>query len=115
MLVRDDMARFPQAFGTALVALDNVLADRHEIAIVGPPDDPATATLVRAAREAAGPHDVIAAGDPDDAEAVAAAPLLEGRPLVDGAPAAYVCRRFACQAPVTDPEALRALLQGDSD
>jgi uncharacterized protein YyaL (SSP411 family) len=112
-LVHADMARFPQAFGTALVALDNLLADRHEIAIVGPPDDPATAALIRAAREAAGPHDVIAAGDPADADAVAAAPLLEGRPLVDGVPAAYVCKRFACQAPVTDPEALRALLQGD--
>ncbi|HMO00082.1 MAG TPA: thioredoxin domain-containing protein [Miltoncostaeaceae bacterium] len=111
MLVRADMARFPQAFGTALVALDNLLADRHGIAVVGPRDDPATGALVRAAREAAGPYDVIAAGDPDDAEAVAAAPLLEGRPLVDGRPAAYVCRRFACQAPVTDPEALRALLR----
>jgi uncharacterized protein len=113
-LVRADMARFPQAFGTALVALDNLLADRHEIAVVGPPDDPATAALIRAAREAAGPYDVIAAGDPDDADAVAAAPLLEGRPLVDGAPAAYVCRRFACQAPVTDPDALRALLREDA-
>ena len=112
MLVRADMARFPQAFGTALVALDNLLAERHEIAVVGPPHDPATDALIRAAREAAGPYDVIAAGDPDDAEAVAAAPLLEGRPLVGGAPAAYVCRRFACQAPVTDPEALRALLRG---
>jgi uncharacterized protein YyaL (SSP411 family) len=110
-LVRADMARFPQAFGTALVALDNLLADRHEIAVVGPPDDPATAALIRAAREAAGPYDVIAAGDPDDADAVGAAPLLEGRPLVGGAPAAYVCRRFACQAPVTDPDALRALLR----
>ncbi|MGE0027807.1 MAG: thioredoxin domain-containing protein [Thermoleophilia bacterium] len=113
MLVRADMARFPQAFGTALVALDNLLADRNEIAVVGPPDDPSTAALIRAAREAAGPYDVIAAGDPDDAEAVAAAPLLEGRPLVDGGAAAYVCRRFACQAPVTDPDALRALLRGD--
>ena len=39
-LVAADMARFPQAFGTALVALDHHLAERREIAVVGPRDDP---------------------------------------------------------------------------
>ncbi|WP_217913763.1 thioredoxin domain-containing protein [Miltoncostaea marina] len=109
-LVRAEMARFPQAFGAALVALDHHLAERREIAVAGPRDDPRTADLVRAAREAAGPHDAIAAGDPADAAATVAAPLLADRPLVGGAPAAYVCRRFACLAPVTDPDALRAAL-----
>jgi uncharacterized protein YyaL (SSP411 family) len=37
-------------------------------------------------------------------------PLLEGRGLVDGAPAAYVCRQFTCLAPVTTPEQLREAL-----
>jgi uncharacterized protein len=37
-------------------------------------------------------------------------PLLAGRVLIDGAPAAYVCRKFACRLPVTSPEALRAEL-----
>ena len=75
-------------------------------------DDPRTAALVAAAREGAGPFDVIAVGDPADPSGAAAAPILEGRPLVDGAPAAYVCRRFACLAPVTEPGALRAALAG---
>ena len=37
-------------------------------------------------------------------------PLLVGRGPLDGRAAAYVCEHFACQAPVTDPDALRRLL-----
>jgi uncharacterized protein YyaL (SSP411 family) len=37
-------------------------------------------------------------------------PLLADRPLVGGAPAAYVCRGFVCSAPVTDVSALSAAM-----
>ena len=40
-----------------------------------------------------------------------AVPLLAGRPLVAGVAAAYVCRRFVCDAPVTDPAELADLLR----
>jgi uncharacterized protein YyaL (SSP411 family) len=52
---------------------------------------------------------VLATGDGTDPDH-APVPLLVGRGLVDGAAAAYVCRNFACQLPVTDPAALRAAL-----
>jgi hypothetical protein len=59
--------------------------------------------------------DGAAAGAGDDAgatgrEAAEAVPLLAGRGLVAGAPAAYVCRDFTCRMPVTDPMELRAAL-----
>jgi len=112
-LVRDEMGRWPQAFGTALVALDFHVSGPREVAIAGPLDDPAARTLVAVAREAAGPAAVIAAGDPADPAAAEAAPLLAGRGLVDGRPAAYVCRGHTCLVPVTEPQALREQLRED--
>ena len=110
-VVGDDVARYPQAFGTALIALDVATApDRTEIAIVGDAADPRTAALIAAARAHAGPHATLAAGDPADTDGVEAAPLLRERPLVAGAPAAYVCHDFTCAAPVTDPDALTEAL-----
>jgi uncharacterized protein YyaL (SSP411 family) len=38
-------------------------------------------------------------------------PLFEGRDQVDETPTAYLCRSYACQAPVTRPEALQAQLE----
>ena len=40
--------------------------------------------------------------------AEALVPLLAGRRLVDGRAAAYVCRNFVCDRPVTDPGELAA-------
>lgn len=41
-----------------------------------------------------------------------AIPLLAGRVQLDGKPTAYVCENFACQLPVTEPEALARQLDG---
>jgi uncharacterized protein YyaL (SSP411 family) len=51
----------------------------------------------------------VVAGEPADGSAI---PLLAGRGLVEGASAAYVCRGMVCDRPVTDPDALRALVSG---
>jgi uncharacterized protein YyaL (SSP411 family) len=98
-LVRDAMARVPTAFGHALSALDLYLSAPREIALVGRRDDPATRALAAAALGEWQPNTVVAWGD-GDGDGVA---LLAGKGLVEGHPAVYVCERFACQAPVTDP------------
>ena len=79
-----------------------------EVAVVGPAGDPARDELERAARAAPSPGAVVVVGEPSEVSEV---PLLAGRGLVDGRPAAYVCRGMVCDRPVTTPEELRALLR----
>jgi uncharacterized protein len=102
--------RYPRAAGWGLAVAEAMASGPAEIAVVGPPGDARTAALHRTALLAAPPGAVIALGHgtPDGAGPV---PLLAGRELVGGAPAAYVCREFACRMPVTDPERLRAELR----
>jgi len=104
-------ARFPQAAGSGLAVAEALISGPAEIAVVGPADDPRTAGLQVAALQAAPPGAVLARGT---GESDGGIPLLTGRGLVGGAPAAYVCRGFTCLAPVTEPEALRAALSGQT-
>ena len=105
-------AKYPRAGGMGLSVAEALLSGPAEIAIVGPDDDPRTADLLRAGLHVAPPGAVFALGRGSDS-ADAAIPLLADRPLVSGAPAAYVCRNFTCQAPVTTPAALRETLRRD--
>ncbi len=118
----DVASRYPQAAGWGLAVAEAFLAGPDEIAIVGPPDDDATMALHQAAALGATPGAVLALGDGAGDEPGAGAgdeaggrtgdgiPLLAGRGLVQGRPAAYVCRNFACRLPVTSPDDLLAAL-----
>jgi uncharacterized protein len=108
-------ARYPRAAGWGLAVAEAMASGPAEIAVIGPPGDDRTAALHRMALHAAPPGAVIAlGGGPGDGGegdgADGSVPLLSGREPVDGAPAAYVCRDFACRMPVTDAERLRAEL-----
>ena len=105
----------PTAFGHLLCALDLFLRPSREIAIIGHPHDPKTQALHRAALQPYLPDTVLAGASPDQVEALSARiPLLAGRGLVNGQPAAYVCRNFVCNLPVTHPHDLSAQLTDTS-
>jgi hypothetical protein len=99
----------PRSTGWALAVGEAATAGPAEVAVVGPADDPRTRALYLAAVRDASPGATVVAGDPAD-PASSSVPLLAGRPLVDGRPAAYVCRGFVCQRPVTDPAGLTEAL-----
>ena len=127
------MSQYPLGFGQWLQALSYALSKPREIAIVGDPQAADTQALLNVVREGYGPFQVVALGSPhgqrpgrDDMQLaqarqlpsnadvpvgrIAAVPLLLDRGLVDGRAAAYVCRDFACQAPVKEPDMLQAQL-----
>src|ERR687896_2330431 len=99
-LLHELATQHPQAFGHLLQAMDFHLAPVKEVALVGDDLHP----LERVVRGEFRPHLVVAGGAPDGV------PLLQDPPPVDGRAAAYVCERFACKAPVTEPEELERLL-----
>jgi uncharacterized protein YyaL (SSP411 family) len=76
-----------------------------QVAVVGSGED--AEALAAVARSSTSPGLVLVAGEPN----AAGIPLLADRPLVDGRPAAYVCRGFVCDRPTADPIALRRQLQ----
>ena len=100
-LARPLLERAPTAVGHLICALDLHFSPPREVAVLGPSEE-----LRRAALEGFRPNTVYALSD----EPTDQVPLLAGKGLVDGDSAAYVCERFACQAPVTTAEELRAAL-----
>ncbi|MEU6529628.1 thioredoxin domain-containing protein [Streptomyces sp. NPDC046928] len=99
--------RVPRFIGWGLAVAEALLDGPREVAVVGPAlSDEATKALHRTALLGTAPGAVVAAGAAESDEF----PLLAGRPLQQGAPAAYVCRNFTCDAPTTDPERLREAL-----
>jgi hypothetical protein len=91
-LVAGPVTRVPSAFGWALCAFDLHFSPPRELAVIGPPDS----AVARRFLDAWDPNAVVAVGPGEGV------PLLEGKGLVDGKPAVYVCEHFACQAPVTE-------------
>jgi uncharacterized protein YyaL (SSP411 family) len=93
-LVEPALRRAPGFFAWALCGVDLWLSAPREIAIVGDVRSP----VARAALAPFQPTTVVGVGPSEDV------PLLAGKTLVEDRSAVYVCERFACQAPVTEPE-----------
>ncbi len=80
----------------------------REVIVAGEPDDLRTGELLRAAWALPGPKVVALVHKKNRGALEELSPVFVGKQPVDGAPAAYVCRRGACQKPVTDVGALGA-------
>jgi uncharacterized protein YyaL (SSP411 family) len=106
-----DLVRSPRGLTVMACALDRALRPGSHLVVCGPKEDPDTAALLATARNGFHPDlDWLWTGD-------GAAPLpggAAGFSLVQGRPAAYLCRGLACSAPITDPGALARALRGEA-
>jgi len=129
-LFHSALGRHPQAVAHMLRALDFHLSPIKEVALISPAGAGAAAVtdapvssgtaedgperfsqeigeLTGVVRAEFRPRIVVAAGR----EGSESPELLRERSAVDGQAAAYVCERFTCQAPGTDPDELSAALE----
>jgi uncharacterized protein len=95
-------AKHPRFAGHWLTVAEAMVAGPLQVAVVGGPGP-----LLDHARQVAPGGTVVVPGEPG----APGVPLLADRPLIDGRPAAYVCRGFVCDRPVTTVEELNALLR----
>jgi uncharacterized protein YyaL (SSP411 family) len=101
-------ATHPQAVAHLLRAIDFHLAPVREVALVASPGADGLGPFAEVVRSKLRPY-LVLAGGPEGSERPE---LMLERRAVDGHAAAYVCERFACRAPVTEPGELAAALEG---
>ena len=113
-MMTEPMVRQPTGFGCYLNAASVELATPREVAIAGSSGDPAVGSLANAVFARFEPATIIGLADPADPEASSRMPFLKDRPMQNHAATAYLCERFACLPPVTDPADLAIQLEQGS-
>jgi len=105
--LKEPLLQHPSAFAQWLTDAAFILSEPQEVAIIGEPEAADTAALLDVVFARYQPNLVVAVGL--DGESV---PLLDGRTQLNNEATAYVCRRFICHQPVTQPQELTAQLDG---
>ncbi|HTO94232.1 MAG TPA: thioredoxin domain-containing protein [Bacteroidota bacterium] len=93
-------------------ALDALLEPPRQVVIAGSAADERTSALRRTVYGRYTPAVSIVPLDPEEPEPRRLNRFFESMRLVGGKPAAYVCRNFSCELPVTEPGDLANLLDG---
>jgi len=104
---------YPSAHTQLLQALDFMIGPAQEVVIAGPRHDPATEAMLAVIHRNFLPRTVslLVSGEKERDRLSELAPFVREMVPVDGKTTAYVCRQYACQAPVTDPGEMEKLLK----
>jgi uncharacterized protein YyaL (SSP411 family) len=106
------LERMPAALPQMLAALDAALTEPVQIVLAGQRDLPDTAELLRVVRARYLPNKVVLLADGGEGQNWLAQHIEAIRLMVPvrGQSAAYVCRNFACELPVTEASQFAELL-----
>ncbi|MDX1532010.1 MAG: thioredoxin domain-containing protein, partial [Rhodothermales bacterium] len=105
-----EVAQHPMAHTMMMTAAQMGAGPAQEVTVTGEPDAADTAALLDVLRERYLPSTVVHLRPPDGGEIAALAPYTAEQAMRDGRATAYVCERFACQQPTTDPAEMRRQL-----
>ena len=107
------MDAYPSAHTQLLQALDFMIGPTQEVVIAGERHDHNTQAMLKVIQRNFLPRQValLVSSDEERRQMVGLAPYVKEMVPVEGRPTGYVCRRYACQAPVTDPEAMEKALK----
>ncbi len=110
---RRQWSRSAQAMPQMLCALELALEPPRHVVLAGEPRRADFQALARVLHERLGPRRVVLAADGGEGQRwlAAQAPWLAEMTPRDGRATAYVCEEYACQAPVSDVDELRARLK----
>jgi uncharacterized protein len=107
------LLHFPSSMPQMLVALDYSLSKPRQIVIAGKKDAPETKALLKEVHQHFLPKTVLLLADGGEGQKYLGEKneAIRAMSLVDSKPAAYVCEKFTCKAPVTNATALAELLR----
>ena len=108
------LSQYAGGMGRWLAALDFHLGQPKEIALIGDLNSDAAQDLLEEVYFRYLPNRVLAASELGDSAGSHPLPLLRHKTLVNGQPAAYVCRNYVCQIPITTPTTLATQLDSPS-
>jgi len=106
--LREEMLRNPFGYGHLLLAADAWLDGAAEVTLAGGKSQ--VAALLDAVNSTFAPTTAVSTKDPSQPTPKVLAEALQGRDPVDGKAAAYLCRNFSCQLPITDAAKLKEAL-----
>jgi uncharacterized protein YyaL (SSP411 family) len=106
------LTKFPSAMPQMLVALDFLSSPPRQIVIAGGTGASDTRALLSEVHRHFLPNKILLRADGGEGQQYLGERLeaIRAMGMVKGKAAAYICENFTCEAPVTDPEALREML-----